>query len=232
MRFAPYFLGLCATLASLACSSGSSTVTTIVRPQLVGVDPDDFLGAVRCVGSGGQGGDGGEGNAVVVGPGEIRSYVATLTDVTRNGSAGTSGYLVSGGLDADGKDTPFQLASSLPTTCLDPVTFSYVVTNHSYTAHVDAYTEAPQELTPFALGSALMLSASGARLTPKWTANCGGYPPSPGGGAGGTSGAAGAPAGGAGGTGGASELGGFGVVAYDTLTQTPHDCGSGLQPVP
>ena len=51
---------------SLSCSGNSTTATTIVRPELIAVSPDDFLGRVAC-------GDG---------PAAARSYVATLFDVT------------------------------------------------------------------------------------------------------------------------------------------------------
>ena len=64
MRFVPHLFGFSMVFGSLACGSNSSTTTAIVRPELVAVDPVDFLGAVPCT------------------PGAAQSYVATLLDVT------------------------------------------------------------------------------------------------------------------------------------------------------
>jgi hypothetical protein len=220
MRFAPSSLVLCAGLGLLACSSSAGTTTAIVRPQLLSVLPEDFLGRVPCspdfgsVGEGGASGDGG-GVAAPVAAGELaaKSYVATLTDITAA---------------ADGSVAPFVLPSSPPTRCTQPVTFAYLVTYHFYVAHIEAYTENAEELTPFAPGSPLILDAAGNRVAARWSADCGGYPPSPG--AGGASGGGGADSGaGAGGT--AGNGGAYGVPIFDTVTQTPHQCGSGLAPI-
>jgi len=211
MRFAPYLLCLgLASLAPFACSSTTTTATAVVRPQLVAVDPADFLGIVHCAHplEGAAGADAG-----ALEPDLARSYVATLFDVTP---------AADGGVPNPG--TP--LASSPPTTCLLPVTFAFVVTNHRYLAEVDAYDKNPEELTPMTAGSR-QLTADGKPALPRWTATCGGYPPSPDVDAG--SGSAGAQ--------GARDAGSCaettrppGVVSYATITQTAHDCGCGLDP--
>lgn len=203
MRFAPFFicLGL-ASLAPFACSSSTTATTTIERPELVAVDPADFLGTVRCVGKS-------EDDEVARDPNAARSYVATLFDVTPGPD---------GGIPNPG--TP--LASSPPTSCQVPITFTYVAPGHRYIAQVDAYREAPDTLSPLVVGSRL-LSADGARVVPRWTATCGGYPLSPsidGGAADGEAGAAAVD----------SNAQPPGVISYDAVTQTPHDCGAGLRP--
>ena len=215
MRLRPYLFCLAlASLAPFACSSEPTTATAVVRPQLVAVNPVDFLGSVRCApplesdGSVATGVDPG----LALDPDAARSYVATLFDVTP---------AEDGGVPNPG--TP--LASSPPTTCLSPVTFAFVVAGHRYLAEVDAYDKPPEELTPISPGSRLLSDATGARVVPRWGATCGGYPPSPEVEAG---------------TGSAGADGGTaadpceppprppGVISYAAITQTPHDCGSGL----
>ena len=200
MRFAPYLVGLCLGLELFACSSTSSTTTTIVRPELIAVSPDDFLGGYAC-------GDG---------PADVHSYVATLFDVTP-------------AADGTVPNPGTALPSSLPTPCTQPVTFSStptlttVIANHRYLAVVDAYTVNAADLTPAGPGSREMNS------TPTWQATCGGYPPSPAPDAGadaapesdpGSAGAAGAP--------NSADAAPPGVLSYAALTQTPHNCGVGL----
>ncbi|MES1179532.1 MAG: hypothetical protein ABUL62_34770 [Myxococcales bacterium] len=214
MRFAPHSLVLCAGLGLLACSSSAGTTTAIVRPQLLSVLPEDFLGKVPCSPDFGSLESGGTGGAAT-GSGVLaaKSYVATLTDVTPT--------------DTDGSIVNFVLPTSPPTRCTQPVTFGNLVTYHFYIAHIDAYTENAEELTPFAPGSPLILDTSGNRVAARWSADCGGYPPSPA--AGGTGGGGGSDAVGGGGTAGNAGL--TGVVVYDTVTQTPHGCGMGLAPI-
>jgi hypothetical protein len=205
MRFAPYLfcLGL-ALAAPFACSSSSTTTTAVVRPELVAVDPKDFLGSVPC-----------QAPRVVTSdtaaevlprdPNAAHSYVATLFDVTPA---------------ADGAvpDAGTPLASSPPTTCLQPVTFAFVVAGRRYLAQVDAYREDPDELTPIAPGSRLVTNAQGTRVVPSWAATCDDYPPSRPLDAGVDS--AGAAS--------AQDAGPPGVVSYATITRTPHECGQGL----
>jgi len=203
MRFAPYFIGLgLALLAPFACSSTVATTTTIVRPELVAVDPADFMGSVHCAAESAD-------DEVARDPNTARTYVATLFDVTPGAD---------GGIPIPG--TP--LASSPPTSCQKPITFTYVTAGRRYIAQVDAYREAPASLTPLSVGSRLM-SANDARVVPRWTATCGGYPLSP------------AVDGGAldGGEAGAAPTDTAaqppGVISYAAVTQTPHDCGMGLR---
>jgi len=194
-------------LAGLACTS-TATTTTITRPELVQVLPEDFLGTQHC----GQG------------PGLVGSYVATLFDVTT---------------DSSGKPLPetgFPLPSSPPTSCELPVTFSYVLANHSYRAEIDAYEDLfPQAnagdagpdhiIQAVSLGGRLQQTAAGARVSPRWKVTCGGYPPTD------------ADGGNDSGSDASDEVSDSGdasppgVVSYDTLTTTVHDCGAGLIPV-
>jgi hypothetical protein len=204
-------LGL-ASLASLACSSTPTTTTAVARPQLVAVDPDDFLGDIPCIPTPVKVD---AGDAAVIDPDDpdaARSYVATLFDVTPD---------IDGGVPDPG--TP--LASSPPTTCTQPVTFSFVVAGRRYLAEVDAYDQKPTELTPISAGSRLLFAADGARALPRWTATCGGYPPS-------FPAEAGTEAGAEAGAAGTSDETARppGVVSYASITQTPHDCGAGLCP--
>jgi len=68
MRFVPLLLGLTCGLAFFGCSSSSTTTSAIVRPELLAVLPEDFLGQFPCT-------DKPEAGAV-------QSYVATLFDLT------------------------------------------------------------------------------------------------------------------------------------------------------
>jgi hypothetical protein len=216
MRFAPHSLALCAGLGLLACSSSSGTTTVIVRPQLLSVLPEDFLGNVPCSPDFGAAGDGGDADSgTPAGSSElvVKSYVATLTDVTPT--------------DAVGNIVNFVLPSSPATRCTQPVTFGNLVTSHYYVAHIEAYSENAEALTPFAPGSPLLLDSAGNRVSAHWSADCGGYPPSPA--AGGTAGGGADAGAGAGGTAGGGGL--VGVPIFDAVTQTPHACGTGLAPI-
>src|SRR4051812_14588443 len=111
MRFAPHLVcsGLLA-LTLFACSSTPTTATAVVRPQLVAVDPDDFMGSVRCQAPREPDADA---SVPARDPEAAHSYVATLFDVTPGSDS-----------DAGVPDPGTPLASSAPTTCLQPVTFS------------------------------------------------------------------------------------------------------------
>ncbi len=215
MRHVTYFLGLSlgfSVLGGLGCSSSSAATTTIARPELVAVAPEDFLGGLPC---GDQ-------------PGQVQSYVATLFDVTPTADGGLP-------------DPAFQLPSSPPTSCLAPVTFSFVVTGHRYIAQVDAYDHpTPSDadadagangaapITPTAAGSRLVQDPKNVRVTPLWGFTCGGYAPARvDGGANTYGGASSVNEGEAGEAGSADPL--VGVLSYDGLTQTVHDCRAGLQ---
>jgi len=220
MRFAPslFCLGLVGALAPFACSSNPDTTIVVVRPELLAVDPADFMGSVPCEaarpepGASGASGAGGAAPAPPRDPNAAHSYIATLFDVTPD---------IDGGVPNPG----VPLASSVPTSCQQKATFSFVVVNHRYVAEIDAYHEDPKELNAISPGSRLVNDASGTRITPAWVATCGGYPPSPYDGGAGTGAGGGADnVGGGSGTNGRPP----GVVSYTTITQTPHDCGPGL----
>jgi hypothetical protein len=234
MRFAPYLIGLgLAVLTPLACGSSTGTTTAVVRPQLIAVDPRDFLGDIVCepppAPPPGAGGSGGSTPVAPRDPNAVHSYVATLFDVTPDADGGVPKFLV-------------PLASSLPTTCAQQVTFSFVVGYRSYLAEIDAYHEEPSELFPISPGSRVLSLADGSRALPGWeTAVCGGYAPSGTGGAGGTGGSGSSSVGGEagavdalGGSGGIAGTAGGppGIISYGSITQTPHNCRPVLGPLP
>jgi hypothetical protein len=234
MRRAPYFLRLnfaLFVLAGLGCSSSGTSTNTILRPQLVAVSPDDFLGTLGC------------GEL----PGQVQSYVATLFDVTPTADGGVA-------------DPAFQLPSSPPTSCLSPVTFASVVTGHRYIAQIDAYdhptpaqasaepdvapgeagaggatslgsaaAEGASPISPTAPGSRLVEDPNHVRVTPRWTFTCGGYAPARIDGGANSYGGAGSVSEGEPGEAGSDSNPLVGVLTYDNLTQTVHDCRAGLQ---
>lgn len=218
MRFVTYAFALCFGPALLGCST-TATSTTITRPELVSVSPDDFLGVQRCKSEprdgGSDAGDGGSGGADDADTsGLVGSYVATLFDVSTN-SAGEPE-----------PETGFPLPSSPPTSCDFPVTFSFVLPDHRYRAEIDAYEQLPEDIKAVSLGGRLQETSDGAHVTPQWLAVCGGFPP--------TFPDAGLEPDASGVVAVASDAGDGGppgVVSYDTLTTTVHDCGNGLQPV-
>ncbi|MEP7052737.1 MAG: hypothetical protein ABJB12_20380 [Pseudomonadota bacterium] len=236
MRRASHFLRLnfgLFVLAGLGCSSSSTSTNTILRPELVAVSPEDFLGTLTC---GKQ-------------PGQVQSYVATLFDVTP-------------AEDGSVPDAAVQLPSSPPTSCLSPVTFAHVVTSHRYIAQVDAYdhpspadaatapdltgsvgeagaggatslgnvaaAEGASAISPTAPGSRLVQDPDGVRVTARWTFTCGGYAPARIDGGANTYGGAGSVSEGDTGEAGADNPL-VGVLTYDNLTQTVHDCRAGLR---
>jgi hypothetical protein len=233
MRFAPYLIGLgLAVLTPLACGTSTGTTTAVARPQLVAVDPDDFMGHVACeappelppgAAAGAAGSENGTDAPPPRDPNAVHSYVATLFDVTP---------------DADGgvPNPGVPLASSPPTTCAQQVTFAFVVDGRRYVAEIDAYHEEPNELFAITAGSRLVTHADGSRALPGWNlAVCGGYPPSRSADAG--AGTGGTGTGGADGSGGAASGSGGaaggerppGVISYVSITQTPHNCSPVLE---
>jgi hypothetical protein len=225
MRLAPHLFALTLGSVLLACSSTPDTTVTIARPQLVAVDPQDFLGSQQCGDKSGM----------------VGSYVATLYDVTPVSDGGTM------------LDFPFPLPSSPPTSCFFPVTFSYVLVDHRYRALIEAYEQKPDpaepdagagdadagdagdggvELPPihsFSIGGRLQVDRTGTPVMPRWTATCGGYPP--------TITEAGVPDAAAYITtadeqdAAANDAAAIpGVISYDAITQTVHNCGQGLVP--
>jgi hypothetical protein len=230
MRLAPHIFALSLGPVLLACSSSTATTVAIARPQLVAVDPQDFLGTLQCADTQDRA------------PGLVRSYVATLYDVTPA---------------SDGSSLPefgFPLPSSPPTSCFFPVTFSYVLVDHRYRALVEAYDrfadtgdtasgaadadadaaadggDGGVDLTrimPVSVGGRLQEDGTLAPVPPRWTATCGGYLP--------TVTEAGVPDAAAYITTADKQDAGDaaipGVISYDAITQTVHNCGKGLVPV-
>jgi hypothetical protein len=130
-------LGACAASALLVASSGcaATTDTGIVSGAVttrITVDPAVFLGNVACG----------------TGPGKMRSYVATLTDVT---------------------GPPFDLPSSRPTPCSQPIAFFYVRPGHQYTARIQGYEQEATALDACSgpsSGSSLLVPLTACSTTP------------------------------------------------------------------
>jgi hypothetical protein len=206
MRLAPYIFLLSLASPLLGCSSTTAT-TTITRPELVAVSPDDFIGVLHC------------GNDA----GMVGSYVATLIDVSTN----------SAGLPEP--EDGFPLPSSPATACEFPVTFTLVLPDHRYLAEIDAYDHRPKtsstdtdptHISAVSLGGRLQQDQSG-HVAPRWKATCGGFMATdPDAGLGPD--ASGVPPVDFEDAGDAALPG---VVSYDTLTTTVHDCQRGLEPV-
>ncbi|HEX7453084.1 MAG TPA: hypothetical protein VF294_12395 [Polyangiaceae bacterium] len=217
MRHVVYFLGLSLGVVALGCSSSATTTTVIVRPELVAVSPADFLGALQPTQAS-----------------QVHSYVATLFDVSPE-------------TDGSVPDPGFQLASSPATSSSLPVTFSFVITGHRYLAQVDVYDHALQsgadagntadasdqvDIVPSTTGGRLQFDTSGALVSPLTRITCGGYPATPGdggsfGGAGSLGGEEVVEAGAAGADSGArTKITTLppGVLTYDGITQTAHNC--------
>lgn len=86
-------------------------------------------------------------------PGAWKTYVARLTDVTQS--------------------PPFALGWSDPVPCSMPVSFSWVIPGHQYTAEIRAYDR--DDIEPalgFSTGSGDMV-ANGEVVPPRWTTTCG-----------------------------------------------------------
>ena len=88
-------------------------------------------------------------------PGAWKSYVATLTDVTF-------------------PDKPFVLASSNPTPCTMPVSFSWVVPGHKYIADIDGYEQdGLVSFGGYSSGSRHVVDQAGEEVVPRWKTSCG-----------------------------------------------------------
>lgn len=130
---------------NVACSDGSGGSVVTPAPTLIEVSPAAFLGSVPC---GEQ-------------PGTLRTYTATLTDVTL-------------GMEE------FRLPSSAPVDCTRSVVFGnrpgelqWLVPKHSYVATIQGYDRALDELVQAASGSDVLLdAATGAPVAPRWTTRC------------------------------------------------------------
>jgi hypothetical protein len=152
---------------------------------------------------------------------KVYSYVATLFDVTTTSDGGTT------------PEYGFPLPSSPATSCRFPVTFSFVTAGHRYRAEIDGYDRLPQSsaedmdpthLKAVSLGGRVQEDGSG-HVAPRWRAACSGYPPTLDLDAGADAGDAGTDAGNVG------DAAPPGVISYDTLTSTVHNCPGGLQPL-
>jgi hypothetical protein len=134
---------VCAILGCLAaaCSSEADIEPSIQHPTLIEVAPEDFLGALPCSGD----------------PGAVRSYVATLTDVTP--------------LDDAGTERNFALPSSSPQACTRGVGFSFVTSGRKYEAAIDAYDR--DDVQPLGPGLRDMVEiGTGQRVAPRWSSAC------------------------------------------------------------
>ncbi len=112
MRLAPYLLclGLGSPALFACCSSTPSEVTAVVRPELVAVTPEDFLGSIACAPASDRDVAADASADLRPDPNAARSYVATLFDVTPSSDGGVP-------------DPGTSLPSSPPTSCLTAVTF-------------------------------------------------------------------------------------------------------------
>ncbi|HTM44163.1 MAG TPA: hypothetical protein VL137_04365 [Polyangiaceae bacterium] len=132
---------LCA-LGPSACDSGGAGAGQPPPPTLIVVSPDQFAKNVACLPD----------------PGAMRSYVATLFDVTP---------------DYDSAAEP-ALPSSPPTDCAVDVGFGFVQPGRKYRAEIDAYDRSDlRALTP---GNRLMQESGSAPpvlVPPRWRASCG-----------------------------------------------------------
>lgn len=136
--------------ASVGCNPTTDTTATTttsvvetVTATSVTLGPEAFLGQVPCS------------NAA----GALRSYVATLTDITQG---------------EDGKaDLAFDLPSSAPIPCSNRAIFRYIVADHAYGATLEGYDLDASELAPLSPGSRTMLrKADQTPVVPRWKAAC------------------------------------------------------------
>lgn len=148
MKLARLLWVVSAAGASCGCVSAAQSATS-TEPTLVAVSPDDFLGQVPCADA----------------PGAMRTYAATLWDVTP-------------GLLGDGSAVhEFALPSSGPVSCLQNVAFGggFVIPGHEYVADIQAYDRTGlEQLGGASSGSPMLVdSKTGAFVAPRWTTSCG-----------------------------------------------------------
>jgi hypothetical protein len=157
-------------IAFAGCSSSAATTVLVTHPTMIAVTPQSFLGNVACASDG---------------PG-FKRYVATLFDTnhTYGGVGGEAGdamlppepetFAGAGGAGS----VPFQLPSSLPTSCLAGVGFGYVVAGRSYRVEIDGYDT--DDIVPRASGSRDMVATPPQDMpdeptplvAPTWSARC------------------------------------------------------------
>ena len=146
-----------ALLVVAGCAATTdSTTSTATAPTSITVNPSSFLGSVACSNQ----------------PGALKSYVATLKDVTST-APGSS----------------FTLPSSPPTPCSQSVVFRYVQVGHEYTLTIDGYDALAADLTPCGGASsgsryvfaadpppvsdcAAAITAGSVPVKPRWTTGC------------------------------------------------------------
>ncbi len=122
-------VGLLPLLAASCASVTDTDVITITVPTSLTIDPSTFLGSVACSNQ----------------PGALKSYVATLREITVGKPA-------------------VELASSPPIPCSQPMSFRYVLDGHSYTVAIDGYDVPASALVPCGgsgSGSRYMVPAPG-----------------------------------------------------------------------
>jgi hypothetical protein len=130
---------------SIACSDRDSSGTEEANPTLVEVDPSAFLGDVPCA------------------PGALRTYVATLFDMTSLG-------------EGEGATSYVQLPSSGPVPCNRSVAFGLVVHRHAYAVRIEGYGR--DDLIEAAPGIPVLVDPSSREpVEPEWTTGCGNPPP-------------------------------------------------------
>lgn len=136
-------LSLGAPALAGGCGSGSGTGGEPPIPTRMVVDPADFLGPVPCLQA----------------PGAMRSYQATLFDVTEDipGSVLTE---------------PFPLPTSTVVPCEVAVQFQLVVPGHRYVAHIAAFDVEPDDLRQPSPGFPTVTDEDGRIVAPRWTTVC------------------------------------------------------------
>lgn len=122
----------------MGCYDTPSEPEEIVHPTLIGVSPQHFLGDVPCMDT----------------PGAMRSYMATLYDVS-----------------VDPPLQGFELPSSGMVPCLQDITFLFVGLDHEYVARVQGFDR--DDLRPQITGSPNAVDSDGHVVAPRWTGECG-----------------------------------------------------------
>jgi hypothetical protein len=146
-----------ALLVGMAGCTGTTTSTSTIATTLIAVRPELFVGSVRCR------------------PGELRSYVVTLTDVS------VSPPLVLP--SSTGMSTPTGQAGPLlaPSPCTRPVFFgeptaagasqATILSGHYYTGQIDGYDQDGVQAAQ--AGGRSLVTATGEAALPRWTTACG-----------------------------------------------------------
>jgi hypothetical protein len=133
-----------------ACSQ-TAAVSTVVPETALAVDPSEFLRGVTCE------------------PGQMRSYVATIVDMSAHfdRSVRDPGVPLDAGIDE------FALPSSGPTPCFQTLLFQRIVVGRQYRAEIDGYDREPADIAPVAVGSRIMVDkATRNYVAPRWQTSC------------------------------------------------------------